>query len=109
MNEITLVLDGHIENKAVCGAIKAALSIGKDTLKRYYSKTDASEVYPIATSMSIFTLRLLYSSNFCFIVLHPAYKVEYFNFLNLEKDWIHRALTVLRVRWLLSYKSRELS
>lgn len=37
-------------------SIKAALSIGKRTLNRYYDKTDLSEVYRIAMGKYIFLI-----------------------------------------------------
>jgi hypothetical protein len=37
-------------------SIKAALSIGKRTLNRYYDKTDLSEVYCIAMGKYIFLI-----------------------------------------------------
>ncbi len=62
MEEIRKMLDGHSkenskgnsEAKKVCSAIKAVLQVGKETLRRYYNKTDASEVYHIAMGMFSF-------------------------------------------------------
>jgi hypothetical protein len=34
-------------------AIRAALAIGKETLNRYYNKTDQSDVYRIAMGRSV--------------------------------------------------------
>jgi hypothetical protein len=41
-------------------AIHAALSVGKKTLNRYYTKTDLSKTYRIAMGISSFTL--------CFVI-----------------------------------------
>ena len=37
-------------------SIKAAISIGKDTLNRYYDKTDHSEVFRIAIGTTYFRI-----------------------------------------------------
>ena len=41
-------------------AIKAALTIGKKTLNRYYNKTDHSKVFLIAMGMYFLTLSLFF-------------------------------------------------
>ncbi|TFK59317.1 hypothetical protein BDN72DRAFT_946352, partial [Pluteus cervinus] len=49
-------IDTHLATAATSStysvAIKAALTIGKRTLNRYYSKTDHSKVFRIAMGMS---------------------------------------------------------
>ncbi|KAI9449208.1 hypothetical protein BJY52DRAFT_1206411 [Lactarius psammicola] len=51
-------------------SIRAALTIGKNAMNRYYNKTDHSEVYRIA------------------MVLHPRHKLEYFKKHKWEDAWI---------------------
>ncbi|KAF8162019.1 hypothetical protein BJ912DRAFT_865120, partial [Pholiota molesta] len=50
----------------------------KKTLNRYYSRTDDAEVYRIA------------------MILHPAYKLEYFRAANWEAEWIQTAEELVR-------------
>ena len=49
-------IDEHLATAAINNryplAIKAAIAIGKKTLNRYYDKTDHSEVFRIAMSIS---------------------------------------------------------
>ncbi len=52
MDEIDQVLSGHLEGSAIGATIQSALEVGKATLNKYYSKTDASELYRIAMSRS---------------------------------------------------------
>ena len=63
-------LDSHLLNAAsnpkYSIAMKAALSIGKKTLNRYYDKTDHSEVFRIAMGKP----HLMNSSSLSNIVLH---------------------------------------
>ena len=50
-------IDAHLATAAQSAvyspSIRAALAIGKETLNRYYNKTDYSEVYRIAMGMFI--------------------------------------------------------
>ena len=48
MNHIDKVLETHATKKTFLILIQAAVSIGKKTLNRYYSKTDLSEIYHIS-------------------------------------------------------------
>ncbi|KAF8168385.1 hypothetical protein B0H34DRAFT_628546, partial [Crassisporium funariophilum] len=70
-------LDSHlataIGNAKYSVALKAALAMGKKTLNRYYNKTDHSEVYRIA------------------MVLHPRHKLQYFQDVNWQPEWIDAA------------------
>ncbi|KIL54602.1 hypothetical protein M378DRAFT_45706, partial [Amanita muscaria Koide BX008] len=68
-------------------AIRAAISTAKKTLNRYYSRTDDAEVYRIA------------------MVLHPAYKLEYFKSAAWELEWIQVAEDLVRTEFDLKYAS----
>jgi hypothetical protein len=48
MDHIDSVLATNAIDKRYCLAVQAALTIGKKTLNRYYSKTDTSHIYRIA-------------------------------------------------------------
>ncbi|CDO75086.1 hypothetical protein BN946_scf185010.g11 [Trametes cinnabarina] len=54
-------------------SIQVAARLAKDTLNKYYSKTDISDVYRIA------------------MVLHPRYKLRYFKDHTWDQDWIDEA------------------
>ncbi|KAH9987579.1 hypothetical protein BJV77DRAFT_922019, partial [Russula vinacea] len=73
MDTIDEVLATNALSSKYSVAIHAALSIGKKTLNRYYSKTDLSNVYRIA------------------MVLHPRHKLNYFKKAKWEDDWIKAA------------------
>ncbi|KIL55103.1 hypothetical protein M378DRAFT_91402 [Amanita muscaria Koide BX008] len=67
-------------------AIWSALSIGKRTLNRYYSKTDYSETYRIA------------------MILNPGYKLAYFRLAKWPEDWIKTAEALVRDNYNQKYK-----
>ncbi|KAF8545877.1 hypothetical protein OG21DRAFT_1380245, partial [Imleria badia] len=60
-------------NHTFSPAVRAAVSLTKQTLNRYYSCTDSSEVYQIA------------------MILHPRHKLTYFKNAHWEADWIDTA------------------
>jgi hypothetical protein len=53
MDHIDSKLATDANNKNYPLSIQAALAVGKKTLNRYYDKTDHSEIFRIAMSMSI--------------------------------------------------------
>lgn len=85
-------------------AIRAAIGLGKKTLNRYYSNTDAVEVYRIAMS----TLCLFFvpnSSTDIYTVLHPRHKLEYFKTAAWEQDWMETAEALVRDEFERSYSA----
>ncbi|KAF6747990.1 hypothetical protein DFP72DRAFT_821122 [Ephemerocybe angulata] len=66
-------------------SIRAACTLSKATLNRYYNKTDTSETYRIA------------------MILHPRYKLQYFRNRRWETDWIETAEEILRDEYKRSY------
>ena len=71
------------------------LAIGLNLLNKYYSLTDNSDVYRIAIGMVSLTddMHVLISS---FLVLHPRYKLCYFEKLEWEPEWIKTAEDIVR-------------
>jgi hypothetical protein len=61
MDHIDEYLTTAVRNMKISKAIRAALALGKQTLNRYYNKTDQSEVYRIAMS-SFFLFFFLFIS-----------------------------------------------
>jgi hypothetical protein len=57
-------------------AVKAAMALARQTMNKYYSKTDLSEVYRL--SMGMFFLITMLSTNVHTVVLHPGMKLDYF-------------------------------
>jgi len=86
-------------------AIKAALTIGKMTLNRYYNKTDHSEVFCVTMGMICSTIQLTYLTGLI-LVLHPQHKLEYFEKAGWEKAWVKRAEEIVRTEFERSYKYR---
>ncbi|KAH9903890.1 uncharacterized protein BXZ73DRAFT_54351, partial [Epithele typhae] len=62
-----------LDTGRMTAAVRAAVTLGKKTLNRYYDRTDHTEVYRIA------------------MVLHPQMKLEYFKTAKWEQDWIDTA------------------
>ncbi|KAE9398960.1 hypothetical protein BT96DRAFT_743982, partial [Gymnopus androsaceus JB14] len=65
---------GIIEQKELCMLLCYALSVGKKTLNMYYSLSNDSHIYCIA------------------MVLHPSFKLSYFQRLNWQEQWIQDAV-----------------
>jgi hypothetical protein len=53
MDKMHAELTAAVENINYSPALRAALSLGKNLLDKYYSLSDESEVYRIATGMCI--------------------------------------------------------
>ncbi|KAH7903431.1 hypothetical protein BJ138DRAFT_1020640 [Hygrophoropsis aurantiaca] len=82
-----IIKKGANKTDTLSPAIRAALGLAKKTLNRYYSKTDASEVYRIA------------------MILHPSHKLEYFKQAGWEDHWVQTAETMVRDQYKNSYES----
>ncbi|KIJ96457.1 hypothetical protein K443DRAFT_76968, partial [Laccaria amethystina LaAM-08-1] len=86
-------LDSHlinaVSNLKYSITMKAALSIGKKTLNRYYDKTDHSEVFRIEK------------------VLHPRHKLQYFKNANWLLEWIDTAKDIVCEEFEHSYASAD--
>ncbi|KAI0763386.1 hypothetical protein BC629DRAFT_1273558, partial [Irpex lacteus] len=70
-------IDEHLAtaslNRMYEPCIRAAATLGKKTINRYYNLTDGSELYRIA------------------MVLNPRYKLQYFKQAKWPEDWINTA------------------
>ncbi|KAI0070511.1 hypothetical protein K474DRAFT_1573924, partial [Panus rudis PR-1116 ss-1] len=73
MDEIDRRLATDSLNKVYKPCIRMACEMAKRTINRYYSKTDRSHIYRIA------------------MVLHPSYKLQYFQQAKWEPEWIEDA------------------
>jgi len=82
-------LSSYSPNQLFTPAIRAAVSLAKQTLNRYYSLTDSSEVYRIA------------------MILHPRHKLTYFKKAGWESQWIEFAEALLREEFERSYAPTE--
>ena len=80
--------------------------IGKNTMNRYYIKTDQSEVYRIAMGKSSTFYSLVITFTYCYsiLVLHPRHKLEYFKAQKWENEWIQAARDIVREEFDRSYK-----
>ena len=63
MDHIDEYLATACQNIKLSKAIRAALALGKETLNRYYNKTDHSDVYRIAMGGSFFFFFLFFHSS----------------------------------------------
>ncbi|KAF6742600.1 hypothetical protein DFP72DRAFT_764321, partial [Ephemerocybe angulata] len=74
MDKIDEILTTNsLDDKTFQPCIRAACSLAKKTLNRYYDKTDHSENYRIA------------------MVLHPRFKLDYFRRADWDDDWVQAA------------------
>jgi hypothetical protein len=108
MDHIDDVLTNQsLDNATFSPAIRAACTLSKKTLNRYYNKTDHSENYRIAMGMSFTHSVAVFPPLRCFSVLHPAYKLEYFRARDWEQDWIETAESMVREEFARSYGDME--
>ena len=94
MDHIDSTLAMATQDRTYSSAIRAALAIGKQTLNKYYNKTDCSEVYRIAMGMSAYPFKDTYL--YYYSVLHPRHKLQYFETAGWEDDWIKTARSIVR-------------
>ncbi|KAF8811031.1 hypothetical protein BYT27DRAFT_7008139, partial [Phlegmacium glaucopus] len=76
-------------NSKIPASIRAAASLSKKTLNRYYERSDCSKVYHIA------------------MVLDPRCKLEYFKTAKWEREWIDEAERLTRQEYINSYRDLE--
>ena len=103
MDAIDEVLATNARSSKYSIAIHAALSIGKQTLNRYYEKTDFSKTYRIAMGIFWFILRFVITYYTLLSVLHPRHKLSYFKNAKWEDEWIDAARQLVRDEFDLSY------
>ncbi|KAL7280274.1 hypothetical protein ACG7TL_005187 [Trametes sanguinea] len=70
-------------------SIQVAARLAKDTLNKYYSKTDISDIYRIA------------------MILHPRYKLRYFKDRTWDQDWIEDARELTYDRFTSRYAGQD--
>lgn len=107
-------LDQHLAscalNLSLPASIRAAATLGKRTLNKYYTMTDLSEVYRIAMGKAFLfhflfaMLRLTW-----WVVLHPRHKLNYFKAAKWDKEWIDTARQIVREEYERSYKAPDKS
>lgn len=85
--------------------IRASAAKARAVLNKYYAKTDDSKMYQLCMSrlfcLTVFRSILIISF---FVVLHPKFKMTYFNKENWQPDWIDTARQLLRDEWNKYYK-----
>ena len=99
MDHINKYLETACQNIKLSKAIRAALALGKQTLNRYYDKTDQSDVYRIAMGKSFHFTFYLCPSRVFFIVLHPRHKLQYFEKAGWEESWIKTSHDIVRTEF----------
>jgi hypothetical protein len=73
--------NGVIGDRNLLAPLQHALSIGKQTLNKYYELTDASDIYCMS------------------MILHPSYKLTYFRRLHWLDEWVDNAVRITREAW----------
>ena len=90
--------------------IRDALRLSKRILNKYYSKTDASEVYRIAMGkFSYLKLSTVPLIAYPTAVLHPRYKLAYFRQQQWEDAWIQAAKDLTHEVYKTSYMALKVS
>lgn len=77
-------------------SVKHALTFARNSINKYYSKTDLSNVYRIAMGEYLDILLLCLLILILISVLHPQLKLKYFQQRNWAQDWIDTAETIVR-------------
>jgi hypothetical protein len=107
MDKMHAELTAAVENINYSPALRAALSLGKNLLDKYYSLSDDSEVYRIATGTCIMNhdfIMIHSKSNYVSLVLHPKYKLKYFEKQGWEDEWVKTAKEMVREEFKRSYE-----
>ena len=102
MDHIDEYLETACQNIKLSKAILTALALGKQTLNRYYDKTDHSDVYRIAMGKS-FHSSFIYALHVIFTVLHPRHKLQYFKKAGWEESWIKTSHDIVRTEFDQTY------
>lgn len=90
----TAVISKADGSKLTIGApVKAALLVAKDTLNRYYKLSDESELYRLA--ISAYSFSFYHFLLIRYIVLHPQYKLQYFQDQDWPQEWQDKAKKLL--------------
>ena len=103
MDHIDEYLATASQNPSYSEAICTALTLGKQTLNRYYDKTDHSEVYRIAMGKSAYIQSYFCVFNWNSPVLHPRHKLNYFKKAGWEDEWIETARDIVRTEFDQTY------
>ncbi|XP_006460998.1 hypothetical protein AGABI2DRAFT_69910 [Agaricus bisporus var. bisporus H97] len=89
MDDIDETLEMSIKNEKYSPALVHALTLGKRTLNKYYSQTDASELYHIA------------------LILDPHYKVAYMRDAHWPSMWVDTAEDLVRDTFEMYYAPEQ--
>ena len=105
MDILTEHLARFKDDRVLHPVVHAASERGIEVINRYYSKTDQSVVYRIAMSASCDLPSIKDSElTLSILVLHPAYKTQYFTEHDWLPDWTEEALRLVREEWTKYYK-----
>ena len=81
-------------------AVKHALKFARASINKYYSKTDASDIYRIAMDEANYHYTChLSQANQYYKVLHPKLKLQYFEERNWLRAWIVTAREMVEERF----------
>lgn len=106
MDLIDEVLTDHSLNKdKYLPSTRVACGMGKQTLNRYYNRTDESEMYRIAMGvyLDFICLPSIANLDIC-LVLHPEFKLAYFKKAKWADDWIETARQIICDKWERKWK-----
>lgn len=105
-------MDGELADAAINSnyspAVRAAVTLAKKTLNRYYDKTDNTEIYRISMGKCDHSLSYIHLTDRT-LALHPQYKLEYFTDAGWEEEWIDTAKSIVREQYDRAYAQREVS
>ncbi|KAL1936921.1 hypothetical protein VTO73DRAFT_4230, partial [Trametes versicolor] len=87
---LTEHLDDFADDDTLVATVRAAVERGHVVLNKYYEKTDELIVYRIV------------------MILHPAYKTQYFRLHKWTEEWIDEAKDIIKEEWETYYKPADI-
>ncbi|KAI0682481.1 hypothetical protein C8T65DRAFT_596720, partial [Cerioporus squamosus] len=104
MDALEAMLTEAHENPALLPAVRAAASLGRAVLNKYYAKTDDSIMYRCTICEYTYTSCSASLEPHAHMlpplsVLHPRHKTAYFQRQKWPQSWIDTAINLLRNEW----------
>ena len=107
IDTLTHKLEDAIIDHYLLPAVRSAAAKGLAVLHKYYSKSDKSIMYRCAMSSSSILIHDCYSMTNTYLVLHPQYKLTYFQHEKWPQLWISTAEDIICNLWMEHYKPQS--
>jgi hypothetical protein len=94
-------IDEHLATASLNGLysppVRVALAMGKAVLNKYYSLTDTSDLYRAAMGKHSFPPWRPTDIVYCYLVLHPRHKLQYFRNAGWPEEWVDTAKEIIYI------------